>query len=450
MRTPRWFGVPILVSIAVALAGCGVWSTDSGSNKTITVVYSDASSAALVAWFGDMKQQFEAKHSGVTVNLQAVTGTTSDYYTKLALLNSNPGTAPDVIYEDSFMLKPDAEAGYLLPLDDRLAGWADWQQFEPSVRAAGTGSDGKVYGVSVGTDTRALWYNRDIFAQAGLPAEWKPKTWDDVLNAARTIKQKVPGVTPLNVYAGAAAGEGSVMQGFLMLNYGAQGGGLTDSGGRWRVGSQGFRSSLDLVNTVYAEGLGYGPQVTSSSNYSTIVRTQDLPTGKLAIDLDGSYIPQNWGSKGSRPWAEWQTKLGVAAMPTQDGQQPGFSSMSGGWTLAVGARTKAPDLAFDFLSTALSKDNAQRLAIDYSLIPARTDVAASPEYRASSPSAEFFASLIPGTHFRPATSDYAKISAEIQKRIEAVITRQQSPEAAARAYDNEVVAIVGEQKSVKG
>ncbi len=87
-------------------------------------------------------------------------------------------------------------------------------------RRAAKALDGKTYGVPMGTDTRALWYNKDLFAKAGLTVPWQPKNWDDVLAAARTVKAKLPGVTPLNVYSGKGAGEGASMQGLEMLLYG--------------------------------------------------------------------------------------------------------------------------------------------------------------------------------------------------------------------------------------
>ena len=42
-------------------------------------------------------------------------------------------------------------------------------------------TDGKVYGIPYCTDTRGLWYNREILTKAGVIAEgedWAPKTWD--------------------------------------------------------------------------------------------------------------------------------------------------------------------------------------------------------------------------------------------------------------------------------
>ncbi|MCU1478691.1 MAG: sugar transporter substrate-binding protein [Subtercola sp.] len=452
MKNKRLIGAAAAVlAVSAALTGCsGSSQSQADGSKTIKVVYSDANSAALVSWFTEVTAEFEKSNPNITVDLEPIKGAVSDYYTKLALMNSNPSTAPDVIYEDSFQLKSDAEAGYLAPLDTNLAAWADWSQYSDSVKQAGQGSDGKTYGVSVGTDARALWYNKDIFAKAGISVPWQPKTWEDVLNAARTIKAAVPDVTPMNVYSGAAIGEGASTQGFLMLDYGAQNGGLTDSSGKWLTGSTGFVNSLDFINTVYSEKLGYGPQVTSSTTYSTQVRTQDLPAGKLAIDLDGSYIPQNWGATAAQPWPDWTNVMGVAAMPTETGQAPAQNSISGGWTLAVGAKTKAQDAAFSFISTALNKDNAQKLAIDYSLIPVRQDVSTDPAYLASNQNAAFFAGLIPDTHFRPATSQYSQVSNQIQVATEAVMTGQQSPADAAKAYDTAVTGIVGADNTTTG
>src|SRR5690606_40333499 len=103
----------------------------------------------------------------------------------LALMNRSPSTAPDVMYEDTYMIKSDVEAGYLAPLDDYLAEWDDWGQFVDSAKEAGAGDDGKIYGVPMGTDTRGLWFNKAVLADAGLPEDWAPKSWDELLDAAR-------------------------------------------------------------------------------------------------------------------------------------------------------------------------------------------------------------------------------------------------------------------------
>jgi multiple sugar transport system substrate-binding protein len=136
--------------------------------------------------------------------------------------------------------------------------------------------------------------------------------------------------------------------------------------------------------------------------------------------------------------------MGVAAMPTQDGQGAGRTSMSGGWTLAMGAKTKNADAAWDFIETALDKDNSLDYDVAASQIAVRTDVGTDPAYIESNPTFEFFSDLVQDTHFRPATSDYSKISNEITVAMEAVMTGQQTPEEAAKAYDTAITGIVGD------
>ena len=48
---------------------------------------------------------------------------------------------------------------------------------------------GKVYALPFNTDTRALWYNKDIMQQAGLPRETTDEP-DELRKATKTLTQK--------------------------------------------------------------------------------------------------------------------------------------------------------------------------------------------------------------------------------------------------------------------
>lgn len=432
----------------IALSGCSAGgSTGAAESKTIKVAYQDFGSNMIGTYFKNMKKEFEADNKGVTVQLVPIKAAENDYYTKLALMNQSAATAPDVLFEDTFLIKSDAAAGYLAPLDGYVSKWADWGQFYDNAKAAGQGADGKLYGVSLGTDTRALWYNKDILKKAGVTVPWQPKTWADVIAAAKAVKATVPGVTPINVYSGKAAGEGTSMHGFEMLLYGTKDTLYDDSSGKWVTGSKGFTDSLNMIKDIYQGGLGLPPQITSNAtNYGT-VPTELIPQGKLAIDLDGSWMSSFWLKTGATVWPQWNSVMGQTPMPTQDGAEPGSTSMSGGWTLAVGSKSKAKDLAWKFVSTALNEKNSVAYDVTVGQIPVRKDVAADPTYTGSNPTNEFFSSLVAVTHFRPATTDYPKISNEIQVATEAVMSGQSSPADAAKAYDNAVVGIVGKDKT---
>ena len=68
------------------------------------------------------------------------------------------------------------------------------------------GYDGHVYMIPIQSSAIPLYYRKDLFAQAGLPAEWQPNSWQEILDAAEQIKASLPGVTPLLFIGGKEAG----------------------------------------------------------------------------------------------------------------------------------------------------------------------------------------------------------------------------------------------------
>lgn len=430
----------------VALAGCTAAGDDDsgGDSQSLKIVYQKTDSfTALDTLFTKITTEFEAANPGVTVDLEPIQANDDDYSTKLALSQKSAETAPDVFYEDTFRLRSDIDAGYLLNLDDQLAEWDDWSQFNEGAKAAGTGDDGSVYAVPLGTDTRAIWYSKPVFAAAGLAVPWQPQTWDDVLTAARAIQASQPDVVPFNMYAGKGTAEGTVMQSFYELLYGTGDTLYDEDDQKWVVGSQGFKDSLEFLETLYAEGLALDPAEALDPNVWKRVFGELFPQAKLGGTVEGSYTPSFWQTGGAYEWPGYADDMAVAAFPTQNGQEPGGVSMSGGWTLAVGAQTANADLAFDFLALAVNQENALWYAINNSQIAVRTDVASEPTYLAANPFVADVTDLVDVTHYRPATSDYSKISAEVQAATEAVITGQMSVDEAAAAYDTAVEGIVG-------
>ncbi|MFE9026763.1 extracellular solute-binding protein [Streptomyces iakyrus] len=431
-----------LVALALAattLTACGGGSgSDPDTVKVSFKQSTDNSVKVMDTYLADVTGQFEKAHPGKKVELVPIKAPDSEYYTKLQQMLRSPKTAPDLVYEDTFLINSDITSGYLKPLDPYLAKWPDWDRFIDTAKAAARGEDGKTYGVPDGTDTRGLWFNKDIFAKAGLPADWQPKTWNDVLGAARTIKKKVPGVIPLNAYTGKPVGEAATMQTFEMLLYGTGDGStdpLYDKGSKkWIAGGKGFEDALSFVETVYAEKLGPDVSDALDPNVMTRVRGEWLPQGKLAIALDGSWLPQDWLPGSGHEWPEWSKTLGLAAMPTQNGQAPGKVSMSGGWTWSIPAKAGNPDLAFEFVKTMQTKANAQKWYVANSGIAVREDVAKDPAYATAQPGIEFFTDLVRSTHYRPAYPAYPKVSTAIQEAMEGVTTGDTSVEEATRGY----------------
>ncbi|GGT29971.1 sugar ABC transporter substrate-binding protein [Streptomyces kurssanovii] len=432
-----------VTALAATLTACG--SGSGGDPDTVEVVYNRSTDNKIRfkdAYLEAAKQQFEKENPGKKIKLVPIQAPDNDYATKAQQMMRSPKTAPDLVYEDTFRINSDIKAGYLKPLDDQLARWDQWDQFVDTAKAAAKAEDGKTYGIPDGTDTRGLWFNKEIFAKAGLPADWEPKNWAEILDAARTVKEKVPGVVPLNVYTGKGPGEAAVMQGFEMLLYGTGEDPLYDSSARkWVTGAQGFEDALDFVGTVYKEKLGPDVSDALDPNVGTRVATEWFPEGKLAISLDGSWMGQNWINKGPKEWPEWSEKLGQAPMPTQHGQAPGKVSMSGGWAWSIPAKAENPDLAFEFVKTLQTRQNATEWCVVGAQIAVREDVAADPRYLSSMPGIEFFTGLVQYTHYRPALPVYPQVSTAIGEAMEQVTTGDASAADAAKAYDEQLRTI---------
>ncbi|MEV5510758.1 extracellular solute-binding protein [Streptomyces orinoci] len=441
---------PALLATALVLASlsaCGGGS--DGGPDTVRIAYqrsTDNKFRIMDDYLATVKKEFERDHPGKKLKLIPIQAAENDYYTKLQQMMRSPRTAPDVVREDTFLINSDIKSGYLRPLDDKLASWPEWRHYLPTARAAARGEDGKTYGVPDGTDTRGLWFNKEIFARAGLPADWHPRDWQQVLDAARTVKAKVPGVIPLNVYTGKGPGEAAVIQGFEMLLYGTGPDPLyRPADKKWVTGGQGFKDALAFVRTVYGEKLGPDPSDALDPNVSTRVINDWLPAGKLAIDLDGSWLGQSWLPTGSKPWPRWSTVLGQAAFPTQHGAAPGRVSLSGGWTWSITAKSARSELAWQAIATLQNRANALEWCVRDAQIAVRDDVAADRRYLGSMPAVAFFTGLVKDTHYRPALPVYPQISSAIGEAMESVTTGDATVDQAAHHYDQQVRAITGGQ-----
>ena len=75
----------------------------------------------------------------------------------------------------------------LEPYFERTEG-LDFEDFFPGIRRAATYGD-TVYGIPYNTSTPLLYYNKELFEEAGL--EGPPETWDELLEYSITLKEEL-------------------------------------------------------------------------------------------------------------------------------------------------------------------------------------------------------------------------------------------------------------------
>jgi multiple sugar transport system substrate-binding protein len=447
----------ILLCIPFLLIGCS-----SGSDSQSVDGKSDGKTEIKITWrdvgeHDNLKKyltntfipEFEKENPDIKIVLSPITASEGDYFSKVALSMQSENTAPDVVAEDTFMLNSDANAGYLLPLDDYVSEWDQWDYYTENLKSGSIAEDGKLYAIPGTSDSRGLWYNKNVFKKAGLPEDWKPKNWDEIIEAAEKIKDSSKDVIPLSMGVAKANGESVSMQTFEMLLYGTEDVLFDAETKKWHVNTKGIEESLQFIDEVYNQKkLGPPLSIAINSNYSSVLFQDKFPNDQAGIILDGFWNTGNYTENGAVPIDNVTERFGFAPMPTQNGQEPGSTTMSGGWTWAIPAKAKNPDASWKVIQALGGKEQQAARAISEGNLTVRDDSAEIPEYKEQafiSEATEF----LKNAHFRPANDKYPNVSVEIQTMVEAVATGSKTPKQAAKDYTSNVIRIVGEENVVK-
>jgi len=377
-----------------------------------------------------------------------------DYKAKL-VLDIKAGRAADIIFVDSFWVPEFVEAGYLLPLP--VQDWTGWGKFYPAMRGMVT-YKGKAYALMFDTDVRLIYYNKVLFKKVGLPEDWRPRSWSDIIEAARIIKKKLPDVTPIQFYAITAQGEATSMQSFYMWLLGALPKEAVTSGnwlydfkrGKWVIYKSAWLDTLKIYKLVFVdEKLGDISIQLEKGGTAWQPLQSGVRDRKVAMLIDGSWVVCGWSPIGVFPWPARDKELGWAPMPGSGKPDTmKIVCVSGGWTYAINAFTKHPLLAWEFLKVLGSADVISYWCSVSVHIPTREDATLNPKLFPKDPSAvklndEMAKAIMPYTTYRPARPEYPKVSTLIQQLVEKVATGAAGPEAALDSFVAQLKKLVG-------
>ena len=464
MRLARFTVVATVAAWGLSAAACGSSGSGAGDPsrgagaKEISLTIATNAVAGgkndqEARWIADyviptFTQQMKAKGVTATVKFQPSGVDDEKYKTKLSLdLKTRSGA--DVVALDGIWVGEFAQAGYIQPLETVVgataAQWEGWSHIPKPVQANAS-FEGKAYGIPTGTDGRVLYYNKKLFAQAGLPADWAPKSWADILVAGRALK-KLPGVAPLQVNAGTAMGEATTMQGVLPLLAGTGAQIYTD--GKWQGDAQQVRDVLTFYRDIYAGGLG-------EPAFQQAAKGRDesfaaFAAGKVGVLLESDYF---WRSVinpkgGTNPMTNRNADVGYALIPSQ---KPGsgirgqdFVSMSGGTGFFLTPHTKFPAQAWELLTLMSSPDALKARLNGEASITARTDVNKL-VLRGDPMLSMISEKALPLTAYRPGDAVYPQVSAALQQATADIVSGKSVGEAGA-AYQKALERAVGAGKA---
>ncbi|MEO7447685.1 MAG: extracellular solute-binding protein, partial [Humibacillus sp.] len=319
--------------------------------------------------------------------------------------------------------------------------WDGWAQIPKAVQANASFED-KTYGLPAGGDGRILYFNKKLFAKAGLPADWQPTSWQDIIDAGKKLKT-LPDVVPLQINAGTAMGEATTMQGVLPLLVGT--GKEIYSDNKWQGNTKEVRDVLGFYKTILDQGL-------EDKNFQQAAKGRDesfaaFAAGKIGVLLEGDYF---WRSvinpdNGDSPMASRDSDVGWAFIPAQAaGKGVGGTdhvSMSGGSGYFLNPNTKYPQQAWELLQFMGSADAIKTQLKGAARITARQDV--NDEVLSKDPLLSFVSQkVLPVTHYRPGLAVYPQVSQALQQATADIVSGK-SVEDAAKAYQSAVETAVG-------
>ena len=142
----------------------------------------------LAETYPDLIKAWEGKNPGYKVSVELVGwAQCQDKVTTLAAA----GTPVALAYVGSRTLKQFADSDLIIPITYTDAEKA---AYYPHIVDTVT-YNGQQWGIPTAFSTKALFWNKDLFTKAGLEPNKPPKTWDELLADAKTIKDKtgVPG-----------------------------------------------------------------------------------------------------------------------------------------------------------------------------------------------------------------------------------------------------------------
>lgn len=400
-----------LLILALGLSGCGSnnktalpkESANKSLSGTLSFMVAEYSPKTKPFWEKQVAS-FEAANPGVKVNLEVV-GWQAMHDTTAQRIAAN--TMPDLVNTATIWLPEWVEAGGIQPLTDAMISPKLVADIVPALLEKGASYNGQRWGLPIAAAARLMYYNKDLFAKAGIAAP--PKTWDELAATAKAIKAK----TNQFGYAFDAKGVQAFRYfGFFLWN---NNGDFFDASGKAAFNSPQGVEALDFLATLSKTNAVPDPTGTALEDFEPLFQT-----GRLGMMIDGNFFSAALAKNVP------DLKYGIAPVPTRTGVE---SPVTWGVTdtLVVGKNAQA-DLVKAFLDHIYTPATRTEFDKNEGLLPVLRSQASDTAF-ADANSAQWIASL-DVARFDPLNPNYSKMQELLKTAIQEVLKAKKSPQKA--------------------
>lgn len=321
--------------VGVALSACSGGGSSSTGGSLVTT-YMDSGTYNKAA--ESIAKDFDKKND-TTVKIEAFPFATLGQQNATDIVTGTG--AYDVMSTSSW----DVEIyNRLLPIGDRIDKWENRSEYIPGLLKDGPTpySNGKPVGLTYASDAYGVFVNTKYF-----PAGTTFKTWDDLIQAATTLKSSLPSdVVPVSFAFGASEQIPSIFQGAYDSYY------ITKDG-KWGLDDQKAAQALDKVKEIAK----LGPQ--NAASLSIDEANQLFLAGKSAILIGWpSFVRGSLNDPSqSKIGSEW------AQVPFPGPGTPALSA----WSLSISSLSKKQDLAWKWIDAYVTPENAKKWMFTYGI-----------------------------------------------------------------------------------
>jgi multiple sugar transport system substrate-binding protein len=257
----------------IATTALGVSASKAAGTVELKMVAADY--ANMQPYWDGLAAKFTAANPGIKVAVNVVSWDTIDDKVKTLIAT---GQTPDVVNKGDYS---DAAAAGLLYKASEMVSPATLADIVPTF-LNNSKYNGVAYAVPDLASARALFYNKDILAKAGIKK--LPTTWLQLVTTLQIIKRKVPGVYPYAIPLGPEEAQAE------FAIWAGGNGGRMFANGKWTLNS---KANIDTMTYIKKLTAGKLTEPNPAKCDRTACAQTLFAAGKAAF-INGSVFLPSW------------------------------------------------------------------------------------------------------------------------------------------------------------
>jgi len=409
--------------------------------EEVTLVFSDWHLTE-PHWEASLKEAFEtfeAEHPNINLELDYVSYGDKD--TKYAT-EIQAGAGPDVIHLHAYSLRSFIERGFLQNLDafieqeggdEFLSAWYP-QTLEMMQH------EGSYYAIPGDFMSMALFYNTNLYEEAGLDPSQPPATWDEFLENAKALTRDRDSDGQIDSWGFGTIG--AIDPGFelrfspILFSHG--GSYLNEDYTCSALNTPEAKEAFTTFVEMFTEH-GVIPPGVTAQNPGTV--REQMANEQIAMLLGSGWTAPIVDSVN--PDLNAFEVLEVADVPVKAGTDPEFTTTAWLSAWAINPNTEHPEEAWELIRFITAKEQEQKWFEDARVTSARIDVSEEYDPLVTDKFAKAIAGQLPKAQFVPQMKEWPQVIEAVNSAAQLAFTGDMTPEEALESAHNQINEILG-------